>query len=139
VKISGDPKDPRAVIAYASGAGSVEGHAFDSAKLAATASLDGAQVSSFVIESPQGSISATGQVGFTRPGKPAPAPKPKPRPVHGMFNFGKAAAQTPPPPKGFGLASFSAQATVDNFDAAVLTSLAGGTALDTLSGKLSGR
>lgn len=139
VKISGDPQDPHAVITYSSGAGSVEGHAFDSAKLAATASLDGAQVSSFSITSPQGSITATGRMDFTRPGQAAPPPKKKAAGILGLLKPNKAAAQALPPKPGFGLASFSAQATVASFDAALLSALAGGTALSTLSGKLSGK
>jgi autotransporter translocation and assembly factor TamB len=138
IKISGDPTHPQAAISYSSGAGSVEGHAFDSARLVASASLDSAQVSSFEIASAQGSISATGSVNFQRPGQPVAQPKKSAGAgLLGLIGV-KAAAQAPPAQQSFGLAGFSAQASVNSFDVAVLTPLAGGTALSWLSGKLSG-
>lgn len=137
VKVTGEPTDPRAAISYSSGAGSVEGHAFDSARLAAAVSLNDAQVTSFEIISAQGSISATGSANFNRPGRPATPPKKSAAGLLGLLG-NKASAQAAAPQRDYALASFAAQAKISNFDVAVLTPLLGGTALASLSGKLSG-
>lgn len=137
LKISGEPTAPKVTLSYSCGAGSVEGHAFDSARLQANASLDGAQVTAFEIVSAQGSISATGNMKFKRAGQPVAQPQKAAGGLLGLIG-GKAGTQAPAPQQGFGLASFAAQANVHDFDVAVLTPLAGGTALSTLSGKLSG-
>ena len=147
VTISGDLKNPQAVISYSSAAGAVEGHSFDSAKLAATADLDGITLSSFEVASSTGSLRAKGRASFSglRPAttQKTEAGKPAKGGLLGMFKPKQAAAQANPKPgaaakAGFSVSSFSGDATVENFDVAVLTPLTGVQWLADMTGKLQG-
>jgi len=144
VRLSGELADPRADIQYTSSAGSVEGHPFDSTALTAAATLDGLNVSQFEVRSPEGRITASGTLTFTRPqaGKPAaPATPPKrPAGIAALFGLRRASAVSTPaaPPAAWGVASYKAQATFDGFDVGVLTPLAPTPLLSKLEGRLNG-
>ena len=64
VRLSGELADPLAVIDYSSGAGIVEGHAFSSAALSATADLKRAEVRSLTVVSPDGQLSVSGSATY---------------------------------------------------------------------------
>ncbi len=219
IDFTGTPAEPKATVSYSSGAGSVQGHKFSSAKLSAKASKSRLDVSELSVESADGSITASGTMTYSLPelsaagsggkaaapksngkgggakngdssevtakapaaktpaGKPAgtappggnpaaskPAVKPPstpksvpPKPVPpkavpdeddedrdsgdsvpvGWLGIGTAHAQAAKK-GGFKLTSFTAQATVDNFDVGILTPLSGDTPLSELSGRVSG-
>lgn len=144
--ISGDLKNPQAKIEYASGAGAVDGHSFDSAALAATASLDGLQVQNFEVKSSAGSLRLSGQAAFSGLKRAAAAAPPAQQKgsLLSMLLPHRTAAQVgakPPVPTakaGFSVSSFSAQAMIENFDVAVLTPLTGVAWLTGLTGRLHG-
>jgi hypothetical protein len=144
VRLSGELADPRADIQYTSGAGSVEGHPFDSTALTAAATLDGLNVSQFEVRSPAGRITASGTMTFTRPRASKPtapaAPAKRPSGIAALFGLRRASAvSTPaPPPSAWGVASYKAQATCDGFDVGVLTPLAPTPLLSKLEGRLNG-